>query len=116
MILTRDKAIELHRKMWSWIADTTKKEKRCVSKTEYFDEHNILWYPRNKCYCCEFTCGNCSLCPINWKSKMDKVMCENKLYYGDDKGFYAQWSSAYTKNDWKTAVKLARKLATLPEK
>ena len=33
--MTKQEAIENHRKMWEWIAEETQKQRRCVSKAEY---------------------------------------------------------------------------------
>ena len=39
--LTREEAINEHRKMWNWIADETLKQKRKVNENEYFHQINF---------------------------------------------------------------------------
>ena len=106
MTLTKEQAIENHRKMWNWIADETLKRKRVVRKDEYFIEKGIsvvqCW-----CYCCEYSTDNsyidCDKCPIQWKNGL----CEA--------GEYDDWRAACFKENYKKAAKLARIIANLPE-
>ena len=108
-MLTKEQAIENHRKMWNWIADETLKQKRVVRKQEYFVANNIpdSIRPDSDCYCCEYSIINfrrsCSVCPIQWN---------HRLCYVSE---YNDWRAAYYKENYKKAAKLARKIAKLPE-
>ena len=56
MKLTKQKAIEEHRKMWNWIADQY--EKGCVTdihalKSEYMGETGLEGRLLHNCFCCE---------------------------------------------------------------
>ena len=119
MKLTRAEAIANHRKMWNWIADETERLERVVLKPEYFKEHNISHneVPLYGCYCCEFnlqflTLPICSACPINWDVNIEAKACCYK------KTPYSKWNEVvYNKyNNWKSAAKLAREIANLPER
>ena len=107
MELTREEAIGLHRKMWRWIAEETEKQKRIVTRKEYFksmeiEEENI---PEFYCYCCEYcelADGDCELCPILWDG--EKTTC-----FSD----FVTWLST---TSWQEAAELARKIAELPER
>ena len=103
MNFTREQAIELHRKMWNWIADETEKQKRKVYKDEYFYKIGIENAPKNMCHCCEFNNKN----PINCLIKSS--ICSYKYPY------YAYWITCNSKN-WKEAARLARIMANLPER
>ena len=61
------------RKMWKWIAEETRRQKRHVSKWEYFDAVNISEIPYGLCYACEENLQrsrdnyrDCSYCPLDW--------------------------------------------------
>lgn len=72
MRLTREDAIDGHRKMWNWIADKIEEEK-CVQvitelKDRYRRQNYLLLY--SNCFCCEYTLNEanikeCDKCPIN---------------------------------------------------
>lgn len=109
MILTKEQAIENHRKMWNWIADETLKQKRIIRKKEYFSANNISssCIPFYECYCCEYSTKNCrrdcSKCPIKWEN-------------GDCiAGEFSDWTEACIVNNYTKAAKLARIIAYLPE-
>ena len=119
MQLTREEAIANHRKMWNWIADETERLERVVLKPEYFKEHNIShnYFPLHFCYCCSFDLKEwslllCGACPVNWGVNTEMRACLNK------KSPYAKWVTVvkYYSDDWKSAAKLAREIATLPER
>ena len=127
MELTKEKALELHRQLWNYIADESEKQERIVSKVEafiHFGWPNI----RQWCWCCEYAekqfrkeethCPpyqtRCSVCPVVW-NKTDSccVHCDspyniwNWLY---EKGDKADWY------DLQNAIKYAREIANLPER
>ena len=119
MKLTREEAIANHRKMWNWIADETERLERVVLKPEYFKEHNISHndFPVHFCYCCDFDSQSlslplCSACPINWGVDTEIKACCNK------KSSYKKWVTVvkHYSDDWKSAAKLAREIANLPER
>lgn len=66
-MLTKAQAIANHRKMWHWIAETTRKEKRYVTKEEAFDHFGWPHVPVN-CWCCAYIekCNHAENCPIAW--------------------------------------------------
>ena len=128
--LTKDEAIEQHRKLWRWIADETKKQGRIVDKNEYFeamgiDEKDI---PFNDCYCCEFDiqardvesfCGHCEKCPLDWGAGYEPgyifALCSEIKYTSNsiEAGYFEQWQDT---RSFKVAAFLARIIAELPEK
>jgi hypothetical protein len=116
MNLTKQEAIENHRKMWKWIAGETLIRKYKVLKEEYFREHNIPVYeiPLNECYCCEHAklikqpwISQCEYCPIVWIKNISFYKC---LYVNSP---YYLWADT---RDYVRASKLARQIAELPEK
>ena len=92
--------------MWNWIADETNRLKRKVKKCEYFDTMRIHDIPDTECYCCEFLLNhpNCcnKNCIINWG--------KNSGCMGS---YFAEWANTY---DWQEAARLARNIASLPER
>lgn len=124
MELTREQAIAEHRKMWNWIAKKIEELKIVVDiydyKKEYLyiNKYYILW---NKCFCCEYALRNCytdislicQMCPLDWKSKANNVMCENAKYEEDYEGLYSLCCKAKT---WQEQAALARQIAELPER
>lgn len=52
--LTKEKAIEEHRKMWNWIADETLKQKRKVNENEYFQHLNLTDIPKDNSFISEY--------------------------------------------------------------
>ncbi len=109
MKLTKTLTVALHRKLWSWIADETEKQQRCVQKWEYplFRRRHII----SDCWCCKFTQFDCEICPIKWhvKKKMKKKTLCQLAEYG-------AWRSAVNAGNWCEAARLARVIAKLPER
>lgn len=119
MKLTREEAIANHRKMWNWIADETERLERVVLKPEYFKKHSISNndIPLHFCYCCSFDLHFwhlplCGACPINWGVNVELKSCCDK------KTPYKKWGIIvhHYPFDWKSAAKLAREIANLPER
>ena len=130
--LTKNEAIQLHKKMWRWIAKETKKQGRKVKECEYFeamriDENDI---PFKKCYCCEFVsqlrkrhhkehCFCYELCPLDWgvRHEMGYIFasCSEIKYPSKSTkdGYFKQWLE---EENSEKAAKLARIIAKLPEK
>lgn len=122
MKLTREEAIENHRKMWNWIADETEKRKRKVKKIEYFYEH-MLDFCFVNCYCCQYVYGDdgdyavlftkCDLCPIEWGVKTNDCICDESCLNGES--LFCKFVNTYS-DDYKNAAKYAREIANLPER
>ena len=108
--MTREEAIENHRKMWNWIADETEKRKKIVFIEEYFIEHNLNSCFLD-CYCCHYThinrSPNCETCPVAWGGETG--ICIDK-----DSPYFRFSSTQYY--DYKNAAKYAREIANLPER
>lgn len=110
--MTKQEAVENHRKLWRWIAEQTREQKRIVDKVEYFRVFNLKRVTNN-CYCCEYVktsvAGaedmNCELCPIIWSNDV-------KLYCEDD-AEYTEWRTVET---WQEAAHWAEVIAELPER
>lgn len=115
MKLTRKQAIKNHRKMWRWIKEKTLERRRCVSKDEYFIEHNIhdSDIPFLGCYACDYIRGEpCEKCPIQW----DGVSCSVLNKRGDGQGVFSKWVTAIMDSDFEKAAELAGIIAELPER
>ncbi len=91
MILTREKALELHRQMWTdmqkELGDNPSPIERFIYKHEWCDKHIGVCEVENDCFLCEYAInveGNedkyrpdCSVCPIVWKSETTYFACEH---------------------------------------
>lgn len=51
--MTREGAIEKHREMWNWIAETTKVTEKKVYKSDYLNAFGaeLEYIPENMCFC-----------------------------------------------------------------
>ncbi len=110
MELTKQQAIEGHRKMWNWIADKIEREKTICNipdlKKIYCRENNL--FLRRHCFCCEYkddTDWRCDTCPVDWIKT--KHCCDN------EKSLYSLVIDAFI---WQEQAELARQIANLPEK
>lgn len=109
--MTKQEAIENHRKMWLWIAKRILKEQKCgyisTIKNLYFLENNISKV-ENDCFCCEY--GDCIECPINWGTisvddgKLIRKCCYISLY-----------GSFINNMSYRKAALIAYKISKLPE-
>lgn len=135
MKLTKEQAIEKHRKMWNWIADQYRQgiqeSVRTLKHRYILDSEEEADTITNDCYCCEYSIrksgsdrvhdgGMCMNCPVFWGTE-----CEE----GQD-GFYCELSiSAYKRvieESWRSicvapidteeCARLAAKIANLPER
>ena len=91
------------RKMWRWISEETKRQKRRVEKFEYFTAFGIpkRERPRCQCYACEesmqrardngrnSSSAECGYCPIDW----GKCDCT------EDGTLYDEWEHAPSYED-----------------
>lgn len=106
--MTKKEAIAKHRKLWTWIADSTKAKKKCVWKSQYFKYINEN--PTSYCYCCEYVkehSNNCKDCPVIWGGSKKEKCAENE---------HKKWIKAVCNGDWQKAEKYARIIANLPER
>lgn len=106
MKLTKQQAIEGHRKMWNWIANEIEERKhiyKIINLKMIYCHENVLNL-RNDCFCCECadsiddTCGSCIL---DWGITGDCGLLYGKVVHA---------------TSWKEQVKLARQIANLPER
>ena len=105
--MTKQEALENHRKLWNWIADKTMERKRRVEKFEYFEENGIDMI-LNGCYCCKYDSqfnNLCDHCPIDWGNDNNDCCYKNSPYN--------KWSFEY---DYLKAAQYAREIANLPER
>lgn len=116
MDLTREQAIEGHRKMYNDMADEIEQSKKLINvgyfKMEYCKKNRCTLI-HNYCFACEYSKGDCIDCPIEWESSVDELMCLDKEKYEDDHGYYSLLCDAI---DWQEQAALARKIANLPER
>lgn len=125
MELTKEKAIEEHRKMWNWIADkllepeTQEKQKNVhVLKRDYCRKNhlNIL----HACWCCEYDWQyvhiykRCSNCPLEWgtEDEWDGYYCECI----NESGLWLIANNLAGNRKYKEASEIARQIANLSEK
>lgn len=116
MELTREQAIEEHRKMWSWIADTIEILEMVFEIYMLKDLYlgtlkKMTIYPAESCFLCEYSreqlnkTGNgvtCDYCPV---VAPKTAGCLGGLYY-----------AVCEAETWKEQAALARKIANLPER
>lgn len=112
-MLTKEQALENHRRLWRHIAEKTRAEKRRVNKREAFkDIWGDVWVA-NGCWCCkydaQFDSYSCTHCPVMWgNGKYDDCWCDNSEY--------REWRNTCKDKDWEKAAELAEKIANLPER
>ena len=126
MKLTKEKAIELHRAMWSYMATETLKQGRVIGKVEALRHmgfgpitiSDIAW----NCPCCEYAVqtndnrvsGRCDYCPLKWPGGSCVDMEDNDLE--EDQHLFSQWLNAKEDKDVERAAELAQQIAELPAK
>ena len=123
MELTKEKAIELHRAMWSYMATETIKQGRVIGKVE------AIWHigidqndTERHCFCCEYALqtndncvsGVCDYCPLEWPGGCCVCMEDDDLE--EDQYLYSQWLNAKEYKDVERAAELAQQIAELPAK
>lgn len=128
-----EQTIEQHRKMWRWIAETTKTTKNCVTKRDYL--RNIAEKPfsiddcllEHDCFLCTYACNQtgksmhddidnderCQNCPAIWPYH-DR--CYDKYDDPTDPGLYDEWEFAVKQYEWEDAARYAEAIAELPMK
>ena len=118
MELTKEKAIEEHRKMWNWIADETLKRKHKVNKLTYFNENLLSDKVRHNCFLCEYTFQNyftivftrCRSCPLKWTERPKEEYRLHECVFS----IYSDWQTCNVEN-YELAAALAKRIANLPE-
>lgn len=102
MELTRERAIEEHRKMWRWLAEHPEKKKwdYLLDETPIL---NDLINIRNMCFLCTYTKEKCNCCPLDWGAA---CCCK-------DDGLIARWNNARSIREKAT---FAKQIAELPER
>ena len=126
MELTKQQAIQEHRKMWNWIADQYKTGQKLnirVLKKYYIYTVYPGEYVLNDCFCCEYErVEDCSRCLLIW-GEAEGATCE----YSDSweymngykmTGIYAKLRKLTFEKDFDNleAERLARAIAILPER
>lgn len=122
--MTKQEAIDKHRRMWRWIAEKTRERRKVVDKSDYFyenGEEGPLGSPIHLCWCCEYArsvCNNdnivgghmayCYLCPIQWSGCWG--CCTT------DTSAYRMWLHHFCLDDWEEAARWAAAIAELPER
>jgi hypothetical protein len=91
MELTKEKALELHRQMWTDMqeafGDKPSARNRVAFKEDWCDEHFPCEHITHCCFLCEYTCQfsedgaeDCSRCPVVWPCEpsywKDDYFCE----------------------------------------
>lgn len=133
MKLTREQAIEEHRKMWLWISRQIMKDYVANRKvmTIYFYKREYLnkVYPderiRGNCFCCEYVIQHgesCSEdCLLYWNDKRTEFVCDDYFGYYEiitniiKKPYSARYDFA-TLEEAKRIARIAYKIAMLPVK
>lgn len=121
--LTKEKAIELHRQLWNYIADESERTGKIVTKIDAFKHFGWRYDIKALCWCCEYCGYHCYMCPIEWPGN-DGCLCSAKSPYykltlAED--FYNSYTSILPNlkkaikylNDY---IKYSREIANLPEK
>lgn len=125
--LTLEKAVELHRELWNWLAKHPLKSKTDWPK--WGEVKKKYGYIRYHCFMCEIARRNgnidCSECPIDWQSKDKRyhnhINCVSD-YVVEPAGLYEKYykardrSSIFTLVSWPYIIKtawLARTIANL---
>lgn len=116
--LTKEKAIELHRLLWNYIADESERTGTMILKSDAFEHFE---WPNVKalCWCCKYCDFKCSKCPIEWPqescvnedSPFNKWRNAKERIYmcsADDEVRYQKYLKLY--------IKYAREIANLPER
>lgn len=134
MKLTKEQAIEEHRKMWNWIADQYEEGRATDIYTlkseymgEYMEETELEERPFHNCFCCEYASEKvdsmisrphrCTQCPVIWGTEIHShfFACEHSFSaYGKLK----KESDKFNKLDVDSELcaRFAREIANLPER
>lgn len=134
--LTKERAIEEHRKMWNWIADQYEKRSRediGNLKRMYLCENNMIGIYGN-CFLCNYAGNNessygnyafnCDQCLLQWpvpkNSNIEDGYCVDKYNLNDNYGLYGMLEEGYNEKGSRLTFKekenIARQIANLPER
>lgn len=109
-MLTKKEALEKTVHMWRWIVEECEKWKRFVSKSTYFECHNISNIPFAGCYLCEYQekakVNTCLIKKWNLSDNCCEGGCTNYEFSDYCDGFY---------DDYKKCAKAANAIADLAE-
>lgn len=108
MKLTKQQAIEGHRKMWNWIADEIEKRKKVldITKAKRIYCANKKLYLKYNSFCCDYSDAFCNNCPLEYGEN-------NSCYNLKRNGLRDMVYKAAT---WQEQAELARKIANLPKR
>lgn len=136
MELTKERAIEEHRKMWNWIADQYEKRSRediGNLKRMYLCENNMIGI-YGGCFLCNYAGNNdssfgnyafnCDQCLLEWPvpedSNIEDGYCVDKYNLNDNYGLYGMLEEGYSESGnrlvFKEKENIARQIANLPER
>lgn len=102
MELTKEKALELHRQMWTdmqeRLGDKPSATDRWDFKCKWCEEHFPNEEIEHSCFLCEYTCQfsedgieDCSRCPVVWPCEpsrdIDDYFCEGKALIDEENGY-----------------------------
>jgi len=118
MQLTKEQAIEEHRKMWNWIADHVEEVKpifafeiKCKYLYEILCVEQII---HADCFCCDYTYhsnSTCKECILDWNDTV------NGCCSGLNKGLYGRFLYNIEElRNYKEASNIARQIANLSER
>lgn len=118
MEVAMSKNERLHREMWHWIAEETRKQKRKVRKYEYFQQNRNI--PVNECFACAEAMSrwtkthngdtSCQYCPLKWGTEEYGTL-DFCIY---DDALFNQWMKIGAGlSDWQVAADLADRIAEM---
>lgn len=116
-MMTKDEAIQEHRKMWQWMGNTALMQKRIVTKKEYMETHNIDNDLEGHCFCCEYCsqqgCRCTNNCILAWGSKV----CVESNIFRDYMNFTTgdERRRARLNEHYKKFAHICECIATIPE-
>ena len=129
--LSKQKAMEEHRKMWNWIADQYRNGRNdsvVNLKQEYISCYTCYSAVNNLCFCCEYAkqrCKEsgdiynmCNYCPVEWKSDVPIFQCIDKIIDDDQCGLYGKmlyYSESSIPTEKRLLAEIAEEIANLPE-
>lgn len=126
MELTKEQALEEHRKMWNWIADQYENgrvEDIRGMKQEYIEETEYRELILHNCFCCEYAVQKrsgdyrCIDCPVTWETEVYRKFfpCEHFLSaYQKLKDESCKFDKCDV--DSELCARFAREIANLPER
>ena len=124
ILLTRERAIQEHRKMWNWIADQYENHTdicqscKCIQelKTKYITTQTFYDKIMFGCFCCDYVFSHgrtCSSCPIDWGSSSASNMC---LFKDEDHKLNLYGILDMSEETMLECAAIARQIANLPER